>query len=97
MYGTHLLHGFDGGGVAYSPETTSRMVDGSREATIRLGRQVGCEWGQRLVDVAARVVGELDSDRFRGALWRCAVQCLDRPFRLAPLVEPDEADALRQP
>lgn len=96
MYGTHLLHGFDGGG-AYSPETARRMVDWSREATIRLRRQVGREWRQRLVDVAARVVGELDGDRLRGALWRGSVQRLDGPFRLAPLVEPDEADALRQP
>lgn len=73
------------------------MVDGPREATVRLRRQVGGQRRQRLVDVAARVVGELDGDRLGSALRRGAVQRLNSPLCLAPLIEPDEADALRQP
>lgn len=72
-------------------------MDGSREAAVRLRRQVGGQRRQRLVDVAARVVGELDRDRLGRRFGRGAVQRLDGPLCLAPLVEPDEADALRQP
>lgn len=80
----------------YSPEPPRRVVDGPREASVRLRRQVRGQRRKRLVDVAARVVGELDGDGLRGALGRRPVQRLDRALRLAALVEPDEADALRQ-
>lgn len=68
------------------------MVNGSWEATIGLRRQVSSQRRQRLVQITAWIVGELDSDRFSGSLGRGTIQRLDGTLSLRPLVEPDEAD-----
>lgn len=84
-------------GRVHSPEAAGLVVNGPREAAVRLRRQIGGERRQRLVQVAARIVGELDGDRLAGALGRGAVQRLDGALRLGALVEPNEADAFGQP
>lgn len=67
------------------------MVDGAGEPAGRLGRQIRGERRHRLV--IAWIVGELDGDRLGRVLRNSAVQLLDRPLRLAPLVEPNETDS----
>lgn len=81
-----------------SPKPSAQRMDRPRwEAPqVRRRRQVRRQRRDRLVDVIARVVGELDRDRLRGALRRRPVQLLDGPFGFRALVEPDEADALGQ-
>lgn len=49
-----------------------------------------------LVAAVARIVGEFNYNRFRAVLWNGPIQILNRPFRLAALVVPNEADALRE-
>lgn len=71
------------------------MVNGTAEATRRLGCQISGDRWYRLV-VVARVVGEFDGDRLGGTLWNGAVQLLDCPLGLHALVEPDESDAFGQ-
>ena len=71
------------------------MVDRPAETPRGLWCEIGGQWRYRLV-VVARIVGELDGDRFGRALWYGAIQLLDRSFSLDALVEPYEADALRQ-
>lgn len=69
------------------------MVDGAGESALR--RQVG---GQRWygLGVVARVVGELDGDLLDASVRNGVVQLVDGPLGLMSLVEPDEADTLRQ-
>lgn len=71
------------------------MVDRPAEATSRLWCEIGGQWRYRLV-VVAGIVGEFDGDRLGRALRYGAVQLLDRPLGLDALVEPYEADTLRQ-
>lgn len=71
------------------------MVDRAAEAPSRLGREVRCQGRYRLV-VVARVVGELDGDGLGRAFGNRAVQLLDRSLGLDALIEPDEANSLRQ-
>jgi hypothetical protein len=71
-------------------------VERGAEGTARCLRgQVGRQGRDRL-GVVAGVVGELDSDRFGGALGNRPIQLLDGPFGLNPLVETDKSDALRE-
>jgi len=49
-----------------------------------------------VVSARTRRVGELDRDRFAGAVRNEAVELLDGSLRLVTKVEPDEPDALRQ-
>ena len=55
--------------------------------------EVGGE-GRDGLGVVARVVGELDGDGLRGALWHSPVQLLDGALGLDALVEADEAHSL---
>lgn len=71
------------------------MVDRPAEAPRGLWCEISGQWRYRLV-VVAGIVGELDGDRLGRALRYGAVQLLDRPLGLDALVEPYEADALRQ-
>lgn len=71
------------------------MVDRPAEAPRGLWCEIGGQRRYRLV-VVAGIVGELDGDRLGRALRYGAVQLLDRPLGLDALVEPYEADALRQ-
>lgn len=71
------------------------MVDRPAEATSRLWCEIGGQWRYRLV-VVAGIVGEFDGDRLGRALRYGAIQLLDRPLGLDALVEPYEADTLRQ-
>jgi len=71
------------------------MVDRPAEAPRGLWCEISGQRRYRLV-VVAGIVGELDGDRLGRALRYGAVQLLDRPLGLDALVEPYEADALRQ-
>lgn len=70
-------------------------MDRPAEATSRLWCEIGGQWRYRLV-VVAGIVGEFDGDRLGRALRYGAVQLLYRPLGLDALVEPYEADTLRQ-
>lgn len=71
------------------------MVDRPAEAPRGLWCEISGQRRYRLV-VVAGIVGELDGDWLGRALWYGSVQLLDRPLGLDALVEPYEADALRQ-
>lgn len=71
------------------------MVDRPAEAPSRLWCEIGGQRRYRLV-VVAGIVGEFHGDRLGRALRYGAVQLLDRPLGLDALVEPYEADTLRQ-
>jgi hypothetical protein len=71
------------------------MVDRPAEAPGGLRCEIGSQWRYRFV-VVAGIVGELDGNRLGGALRYGAVQLVDRPLGLDALIEPNEANALRQ-
>lgn len=71
------------------------MVDRPAETPRGLWCEIGGQRRYRLV-VVTGIVGELDGDRLGRALRYGAVQLLDRPLGLDALIEPYEADALRQ-
>lgn len=54
------------GQLKYLPEPAGRMMNGSGKASIRLWRQVGGQRRQRLVQIAAGIVGKLDGNWFGG-------------------------------
>lgn len=71
------------------------MVDWPAEAPRGLWCEISGQRRYRLV-VVAGIVGELDGDRLGRALRYGAVQLLDCSLGLDALVEPYEADTLRQ-
>jgi len=71
------------------------MVDRPAEAPGGLRCEIGSQWRYRFV-VVAGIVGELDGDRLGRALRYGAIQLVDRPLGLDALIEPNEANALRQ-
>lgn len=81
--------------TSHSPETSGRVVYGSRESPGRLRRQISGQRRDRLV-VITRVVGEFHRDWLGRTFRYGSVQFLNCAFRFQTLVKPDESDAFRQ-
>ena len=61
-----------------------------------LGCQVGSQWGYGF-GIVTRIICKLDCNRLSGALWNGAIQFLNSPFGLYPLIETDETDTFGEP
>ena len=83
----------------YVPQSACCMMNRSSEASsccrCLRGCKVGCQ-GRKSLRIVARIVGEFDCYRLRGALWNGSVQFLDGPLCLHSLIESNKSHTFGQ-
>ena len=80
----------------FLPEPSGRVQSTSEGSSGGLRGEVGRQWGNSF-GIVTRIICKLDCNRLSGALWDGAIQFLNGPFGLYPLIETDETDTFGEP